>query len=92
MSMKKIEINVPEGMVSYVSIKDEEDILKQNAMILYPYIQDDIISYGKAAELLGIHKLDLIALYGKLGISYLQESVEEITSDLQAIKKLRSNL
>lgn len=92
MSMKKIEINIPEGMVSYISIKNEEAILKQNAMILYPYIQDNTISYGKAAELLGIHKLDLIALYGKLGISYLQESVEEITSDLQAIKKLRSNL
>ena len=79
-------------MVSYVSKTDEEAVLKQNAMILYPYIQDDTISYGKAAELLGVHKLDLIALYGKLGISYLRESVDELTSDLQAIKKLRSNL
>ncbi|WP_027090727.1 UPF0175 family protein [Thomasclavelia saccharogumia] len=92
MSMRKIEINIPEGMVSYVSKTDEEAVLKQNAMILYPYIQDDTISYGKAAELLGVHKLDLIALYGKLGISYLRESVDELTSDLQAIKKLRSNL
>ena len=89
MSMRKIEINIPEGMVSYVSKTDEEAVLKQNAMILYPYIQDDTISYGKAAELLGVHKLDLIALYGKLGISYLRESVDELTSDLQAIKKLR---
>ena len=92
MSMRKIEINIPEGMVFYVSKTDEEAVLKQNAMILYPYIQDDTISYGKAAELLGVHKLDLIALYGKLGISYLRESVDELTSDLQAIKKLRSNL
>lgn len=92
MSRRKIEINIPEGMVSYVSKTDEEAVLKQNAMILYPYIQDDTISYGKAAELLGVHKLDLIALYGKLGISYLRESVDELTSDLQAIKKLRSNL
>ena len=92
MSMRKIEINIPEGMVSYVSKTDEEAVLKQNAMILYPYIQDDTISYGKAAELLGVHKLDLIALYGKLGISYLRESVDELTSDLQAIKKLMSNL
>lgn len=92
MSMRKIEINIPEGMVSYVSKTDEEAVLRQNAMILYPYIQDDTISYGKAAELLGVHKLDLIALYGKLGISYLRESVDELTSDLQAIKKLRSNL
>lgn len=92
MSMRKIEINIPEGMVSFISRTDEEAVLKQNAMILYPYIQDDTISYGKAAELLGVHKLDLITLYGKLGISYLHESVEDITSDLQSIKKLRSNL
>lgn len=92
MSMRKIEINIPESMVSFIADKNEEDVLKQNAMILYPYIQNDTISYGKAAELLGVHKLDLIALYGKLGISYFQESVEEIASDLQSIKKLRSNL
>lgn len=92
MTMRKIEINIPEGMVSYISKTDEEAVLKQNAMILYPYIQDNTISYGKAAELLGVHKLDLIALYGKLGIAYLQESVEEITSDLQSIKNLKSNL
>lgn len=92
MSMRKIEINIPEGMVSFISRTDEEAVLKQNAMILYPYIQDDTISYGKAAELLGVHKLDLITLYGKLGISYFHESVEDITSNLQSIKKLRSNL
>ena len=77
MTMRKIEINIPEGMVSYISKTDEEAVLKQHAMILYPYIQDNTISYGKAAELLG---------------AYLQESVEEITSDLQSIKNLRSNL
>lgn len=92
MNMRKVEINIPEGMVSFIAGKNKEDVLRQNAMILYPYIQNDTISYGKAAELLGVHKLDLIALYGKLGISYFQESVEEIASDLQTIKKLRSNL
>lgn len=91
MNMKKVEIIVPENMISYVSKTDEEAVLKQNAMILYPYIQDDTISYGKAAELLGVHKLDLIALYGKLDIPYLRESADELTSDIQSIKKLRSN-
>ena len=90
MAMKQVKISVPEEMVSYVTLGNDEAVLKQNAMILYPYIQDNTISPGKAAELLGLRKLDLIALYVKLGISYLQKSIEEIISDLQSIKKLRN--
>lgn len=92
MSMKKIEISVPEDMIAYVIKKNEDDILKQNAMILYPYVQNNTISHGKAAELLGIHKLDLISLYGNLGISYFDESSDETFSDLQSIKNLRMKL
>ncbi len=92
MSMKKIEISVPEDMIAYVIKKNDDDILKQNAMILYPYIQSNTISHGKAAELLGIHKLDLISLYGNLGISYFDESADETLSDLQSIKNIRMKL
>ena len=45
-------------------------------MILYPFIQNRTISHGKAAELLGIQKLDLIEFYGKLGIPYLNQTAE----------------
>lgn len=37
-------------------------------MILYPYVHDGIISHGRAAEILGIFKMDLIVLYGELGL------------------------
>lgn len=42
----------------------------RNAMLLYPYIKNDTISHGKAAEMLGIPKMELIELYGSLGIAY----------------------
>jgi len=85
MEMKKVEITVPEEMLPFLLIADNETQLKRNAMLLYPYIQDCTISYGKAAEILGVHKLDLISLYGKMGMSYFQESMEELNDDIQAI-------
>lgn len=89
MEMKKVEISVPEAMMPFVLLADDAVQLKQNAMLLYPYIQDSTISHGKAAEILGVHKLDLITLYGKLGLPYIQETEEELTADLLTVRNLR---
>lgn len=89
MELRKIEITIPEAMVPFVLVADDEVQLRQNAMLLYPYIQDGTISHGKAAEILGIHKLDLIVLYGKLGMTYFQESEEELEEDIRAIRNIR---
>ena len=92
MGLQKIEITIPEAMVPFVLVAGDEVQLRQNAMLLYPYIQDGTISHGKAAEILGIHKLDLITLYGKLGMPYFQESKEEMEEDIQAIRNVRKNV
>ncbi len=89
MEMKKVEITVPEEMLPFMLLTDDEAQLKRNAMLLYPYIQDCTISYGKAAEILGVHKLDLISLYGKMGMSYIQELPGELEADMVAIKRVR---
>ena len=58
-------------------------------MILYPYIQQGMISHGKAAEILGIFKIDLITLYGKTGLSYIDMSEDEIEEELETVKYLK---
>lgn len=60
--------------------------LKRNAMLLYPYIQDGTISHGKAAEILGIHKLDLIVLYGRMGLDYLTEEKIDLKKDIETVR------
>lgn len=89
MGPRKIEITIPEEMVPFVLAADDEVQLRQNAMLLYPYIQDGTISHGKAAEILGIHKLDLIVLYGRLGMKYFQELDEELEEDIRTIQNIR---
>ncbi len=68
MAMTKAEIDVPEGIVPYTVPKDKDAQIIRNAMLVYPYIKNGVMSHGKAAEMLGFHKIDLITLYGKLDV------------------------
>ena len=62
MTMQAVSINIPDAMVEYTTVQNESTQLMRNAMILFPYIQNETISHGKAAQILGIHKMDLIAM------------------------------
>ena len=86
--MIDVKIQVPDGMVSYVITNDEQLELTRNAMLLYPYIKDLTISHGKAAEILRIRKYELIDLYGKLGLPYLDQDMNEIDGEVQYGKKM----
>lgn len=90
MTMQAVSINIPDAMVEYTTVQNESTQLMRNAMILFPYIQNETISHGKAAQILGIHKMDLIAMYSTLGIPYLDQTKEELGSDLSVLKNLRT--
>ena len=51
MELVNIEIKVPKEMKQYIITKDDSAEIKRNALMLYPYIQDKTISYGKAKTL-----------------------------------------
>ncbi len=89
MNTSRVEIDIPEEIIPYVVVSDESDVLIRNTMTVYPYIQNGSISHGKAVEMLGIGKQDLIVLYGNMGLVYIDESVEEIHADIEAIKSIR---
>lgn len=90
MSMAKVEINVPVEMLSYVEADSREQELYRNALILYQYVHNLTISHGRAAEILGVSKWDLIELYNRLGLSYLDIDISEAEADARTIEKLRS--
>ena len=88
-NMAVVNMEMPEAMVTYAVTKDKESQLMRNAMILYPYIHDGVISHGKAAEILGVFKMDLITLYGKLGLPYIEMTDEEIEEELSTVNYLK---
>ena len=87
--MAVISIKIPDEMLEFAMPSNKDEQLKINAMILYPYIQQGIISHGRAAEILGIFKMDLITLYGKMGLSYIEMSEDEIKEELETVNYLK---
>lgn len=88
MVTESVTITVPAGMSQYVtSISPETEIIR-NALLLYPYILNQTISHGRAAEILGIMKSELIDIYDRLGYSYLDQTMNDLESELETFSRL----
>ena len=87
MTMASMELKYPEQAKEY--IVDGTSEIAKNALLIYPSIVCNKISHGKAAELLGIKKIELIQLYGRLGISYIDMSDEEFEEEMETVRKFR---
>ena len=86
---ESVTINVPVGMSKYLGSMNAETELTRNALLLYPYILNQTISHGGAAEILGIRKSELIDIYDKLGYSYLDMTMDELDSELETFRQLK---
>ena len=84
-----VTINVPVGMSKYLTSVNSETELIRNALLLYPYILNQTISHGRAAEILGIRKAELIDVYDSLGYSYLDQTMDSIDSELAIFRQLK---
>lgn len=62
--------------------------LRRNALLLYPFIKNETISHGRAAEILGISKWELIELYGSEGFSYIDQNWDEAEQDAANVMEL----
>ena len=87
-----VTINVPVGMSKYLSSVNSETELIRNALLLYPYILDQTISHGRAAEILEITKSGLIDIYDRLGYSYLDKTMDSLESELEMYQMLLNML
>ncbi|MGM9937170.1 MAG: UPF0175 family protein [Candidatus Ornithomonoglobus sp.] len=92
MTFMNMQISVPEEMIKYLQPTDKNMELQRNALLLYPYIKNLTISHGRAAEILGIHKWELIEIYNQLGLSYLDMDSEELEDEIKAVKDLEALL
>ena len=89
MEMVPVKINVPREMAPLVDELSPEMEFERNAMMLYPFIWNVTISHGRAAELLGVSKLDLIEFYNRMGMPYLRITEEDLDEELAAYKAFK---
>ena len=86
---ESVTIKVPVGMSKYLVTINPESELTRNALLLYPYILDQTISHGRAAEILGIRKSELIDLYDKLGYSYFDMTMDDLDNEMNTFRELK---
>ena len=84
---ESVTIKVPVGMSKYLVTINPEAELTRNALLLYPYILDQTISHGRAAEILGIRKSELIDLYDKLGYSYFDMIMDDLDNEMNTFRE-----
>ena len=83
-------ISVPKEVMNYYKSNTDPSLeFRKNALLLYPMIQDLVISTGRAAEILGVRKWDLIEYYNSLGIPYLNQSKDDLLADLDTYHRLK---
>lgn len=87
---ESITIEIPVGMSKYLVTMSPETELTRNALLLYPYILNQTISHGRAAEILGIRKSELIDLYDKLSYSYLDMTMNDLDDELNTYRQLKN--
>lgn len=87
MDMVTIPMKVPRAMAPYLDDSEQDHSFERNAMMLYPFIQNLTISHGRAAEILGVHKFDLIDFYCSMGMPYLNQSVADLENELDDIRR-----
>ena len=86
---ESVTIKVPVGMSKYLVTINPEAELTRNALLLYPYILGQTISHGRAAEILGIRKSELIDLYDKLGYSYFDMIMDDLDNEMNTFRELK---
>ena len=52
--MPTVTMDIPEDIADLMVCDNKSDELRRNALLLYPFIKNETISHGRAAEILGI--------------------------------------
>ena len=89
MEMTVVSMRVPKDLIPYIDTGDQKRSFARNAMMLYPFIRDLTISHGRAAEILGVHKFDLIDFYDSMGLPYFTQSPAELEEELADFRRFR---
>lgn len=76
-------------MVPYLDVEEKGLFFEKSAMLLYPLIQNCVISHGRADEILGVRKWNLIEFYDKMGIPYLNQFREGLDAEIVGFAALR---
>lgn len=83
MDLVRIELEVPQVLAEFSDINSESYKRKISQLMLYELVKNEKISMGKAAQAMGMRKIDFITDLGKMNIPYFDFSIEELREDIK---------
>jgi len=86
MSTLKIELELPEEIVEYLGTQELDKSIKE--LIILNLLREHKISQGKAKEILGISKSELIELMMLHSIPAIDLSSEELKKELKRSEEI----
>ena len=89
MERTRFTVSLPKDILPLIETNRSSLALPSDALYLYPFIKNDILSYGRVASILGISKWDLIQIYGDYGIPYIDMEMDELERDMEAVDRIR---
>jgi len=87
MQPHKLELDIPDAIIGYLQMDDEKIKNRIYKLLLIDLVRRSIISFGKAAELVGVDKMSFINEMGHMGIPYYCEDISEVINDAKTIEK-----
>jgi len=82
----RLTLDVPEMMARYVDFSDSAYQLRVQELMMFELIREGKLSFGKAAEILGIGKIQLITDLGQLGLPYFDQPAREVWEDAETAR------
>jgi Uncharacterised protein family (UPF0175). len=92
MDFVEYKLKVPSELTLFLAKSDKKMEIQRNALLLYPYIHDQTISHGRAAEILEINKYDLIHVYEELGLPYYNMDFSEVEEEIETFHSFEADL
>lgn len=82
-----LNIRIPSDLLG-LGLSQEEIQRRVSEWLVFSLFADGKISSGRAGKLLGISRLDFIKLLQTRGIAFVNFTEDEISEELNAVKKL----
>lgn len=88
MAETTFEVRIPSAILQF-GLDQSEVQRRINEWLVLSLFTDEHISSGKAARLLGISRIDFLALLRKRGIAYVNYTPDELVEELAAVNTLK---
>lgn len=82
-----LQVSFPPDWLRQAGLPQEEAEERVRQLFVVSLYQEGRISAGKAAEMLGVHRYDFVALLSRFGFSYFDYTPEELADEFQVVKE-----